>query len=138
MFFGAIRLYYADFRQARGLDGFEAAYAHNREAPIDVMPEHDLLTQSVKAIVATTLEWQGVARKLLVLIDEAARSIDIAHQPRKVTSAESKSLEPSNDAVTKMAHELGYCVHLRHCIIEMAAPSETRQGGSSHSGMPMA
>ena len=54
------------------------------------MPEHDLLTQSVKAIVATTMEWQGVARKLLALIDEAARSIDIAHQPRKLRSAELK------------------------------------------------
>lgn len=58
---------------ACGLDGFEAAYARNRELATDVILEHDPLAQSVEAFMATRRQWQGSAWELLKEIGPATR-----------------------------------------------------------------
>ncbi len=90
---------FATWAVACGLDGFEAAYAANRQAAIDVILEHDVLARAVRAFVQQ--EWAGTASELLdvlgptikitnakVLSDELARfapmlrtvGLDIRHQ----------------------------------------------------------
>jgi hypothetical protein len=59
--------------QSCGLDTFEAAYARNRQNAIDVILEHDILAQSVKALVTAKGEWQGTAMELLDQIGSTAR-----------------------------------------------------------------
>ena len=57
---------FATWAVACGLDGFEAAYAANRQAAIDVILEHDPLAQAVRALVKN--EWAGTATELLDLL----------------------------------------------------------------------
>jgi hypothetical protein len=57
---------------ACGLDGFETAYARNRQGATDAMLEHDLLAQAVEAFMATWREWRGAASDLLQEIGHVA------------------------------------------------------------------
>ena len=61
---------------ACGLDGFEAAYARNRQAAIDVILEHEPLARSVEAFMARRKVWRGAAWELLKEIGPAARCAD--------------------------------------------------------------
>jgi hypothetical protein len=54
---------------ACGLDGFEAAYAANRQAAINVALEHDALACAVRALVAQQRMWEGTATELLDIIE---------------------------------------------------------------------
>ena len=53
---------------ACGLDGFEQAYAANRQAAIEVALEHDVLARAVRALMAERREWEGTASELLDLL----------------------------------------------------------------------
>ena len=64
---------FATWSVACGLDTFEAAYARNRQNAIDVILEHDILAQSVKALVTAKGEWQGTAMELLDQIGPTGR-----------------------------------------------------------------
>ena len=64
---------FATWCVACGLDGFEEAYARNRQNAIDVMLEHDLLALALKAFMATRREWRGAAWQLLKEIGPVAR-----------------------------------------------------------------
>ena len=64
---------FATWSVACGLDTFEAAYARNRQNTIDVDLEHDILGQSVKALVAAKGEWRGTAMELPDQIGPTAR-----------------------------------------------------------------
>jgi len=55
---------FATWAVACGLDGFETAYAANRQAAIDVILEHDVLARAVRAFVRQE-EWVGTASELL-------------------------------------------------------------------------
>jgi hypothetical protein len=61
---------------ARGNDAFEAAYARNRQNAVDTVLEHDLLAQSLKALVAAEGAWRGTCQELLDRIGNAARITD--------------------------------------------------------------
>jgi hypothetical protein len=80
---------FATWSVACGLDvdGFETAYAANRQAAIDVILEHDPLAQGVQALVKK--EWEGTATELLDLLGP---SIKIANP--KVLSDELMRLSP--------------------------------------------
>jgi hypothetical protein len=72
---------------ACGLDGFEAAYARNRQGATDAMLEHDLLAQAVKAFMATRREWRGAASELLREIGHVAGCLkprELADQLRRL------------------------------------------------------
>ena len=65
----------ADFETwavACGLDGFERAYAANRQNAINVALDHDVLAASIKALVAER-PWQGIAQELLDEIGPGAK-----------------------------------------------------------------
>jgi hypothetical protein len=62
---------FAHWAVACGLDGFEAAYASNRQNAIAVMLEHDPLAQALLATVQT--EWTGTASELLDLVGPATK-----------------------------------------------------------------
>jgi hypothetical protein len=100
---------FAAWGVACGLDGFEAAYARNRQNATDVILEHDILAQSVKALINATGKWQGTAMELLdqigataritnpkVLSDQLRRlapglrsiGIDVTHEPRTANRRE--------------------------------------------------
>jgi hypothetical protein len=77
---------FATWAVACGLDGFETAYAANRQAAIDVILEHDPLAQAVRALVKN--EWEGTATELLDLLGPSI----------KITNPKSLS-----DALTRLA-----------------------------------
>jgi hypothetical protein len=64
---------FATFSVACGLDGFEQAYAANRQAAIDVALEHDMLARAVRALAAQRGAWEGTASELLDLLGPTAR-----------------------------------------------------------------
>jgi hypothetical protein len=66
---------FATWCAACGLDA-EAAYSRNRQNAIDAILDHDLLAQSLKALVAAEGEWRGTAQELLDQIGDAARVRD--------------------------------------------------------------
>ena len=78
---------FATWAVACGLDGFETAYAANRQAAIDAILEHTPLAQAVRALVAD--EWTGTATELLDLLGP---SIKITNP--KVLSDELTQLAP--------------------------------------------
>ena len=59
---------FATWGVACGLSGFEAAYAANRQAAIDVLLEHDLLAKSVMTMLE--LPWTGAPQRLLNVIGQ--------------------------------------------------------------------
>ena len=94
---------FATWAVACGLDGFEVAYASNRQAAIDSVLEHDALARAVRALMAKRRTWQGTATELLdqlgdvspnpkTLSDELRRlapllrsvGIDVRHHRTKV------------------------------------------------------
>jgi hypothetical protein len=78
---------FAHWAVACGLDGFEAAYAANRQNAIATMLEHDALAQALRATVQT--EWIGTASELL---DAIGPVTNIANA--KVLSEELKRIAP--------------------------------------------
>ena len=64
---------FATWAVACGLDGFEQAYAANRQAAIDVALEHDVLARAVRALMVQQREWKGTASELLDLFGPAVR-----------------------------------------------------------------
>jgi hypothetical protein len=60
---------FAHWAVACGLDGFEAAYAANRQNAIATMLEHDALAQALRATVQD--EWEGTASQLLDVLGPA-------------------------------------------------------------------
>jgi hypothetical protein len=60
---------FAHWAVACGLDGFEAAYAANRQNAIATMLEHDALAQALRATVQD--EWVGTASQLLDVLGPA-------------------------------------------------------------------
>jgi hypothetical protein len=100
---------FATFAVACGLDTFEAAYARNRQNATDAILEHDILAQTIKALVAEKGTWQGTAMELLdeigpvaqiknpkVLSDRLSRlapalrthGIRVTHEPRTASRRE--------------------------------------------------
>src|SRR4029077_21010715 len=67
---------FATWCAACGLSGFEAAYAANRQAAIDVVLEHDVLARAVRALVAQQDMWEGTASELLDLVGPAVRGMN--------------------------------------------------------------
>jgi hypothetical protein len=64
---------FATWAVACGLDGFEQAYAANRQAAIDVALEHDVLARAVRALMVENHAWQGTASELLDLLGELSQ-----------------------------------------------------------------
>jgi hypothetical protein len=64
---------FAVWSTACGLDEFEAAYAANRQAAVDVALDHDVLARAVRALVAQRHAWEGTASELLDLLGPAIR-----------------------------------------------------------------
>jgi hypothetical protein len=97
---------FATWAVASGLEGFEAAYAANRQAAVDVILAHDVLTQAIQALVRH--QWQGTCSELLdalgpvgvknpkALSDELRRlapmlrsvGIEVTHEKRTATRRE--------------------------------------------------
>ena len=61
---------FATWAVACGLDGFEGAYAANRQNAIDALLENDLLA---KSLMALDLPWQGTAQALLNVVGPATK-----------------------------------------------------------------
>jgi hypothetical protein len=92
---------FATWGVACGLDTLEAAYARNRQNAIDVILEHDLLAQSVKALVAAEGEWRGIAQELLDRIGRAARITD----PRALSDRLRRLAQPLRSHGISISHE---------------------------------
>jgi hypothetical protein len=89
---------FATWAVACGLEGFEGAYASNRQNAIDVLLEHDLLA---KALMTLVLPWKGTAQSLLYTVGPAAK---IANP--KVLSDELRRLTPMLRTVgIEVSHE---------------------------------
>jgi hypothetical protein len=78
---------YAVWAKACGLNTFEAAYAANRQAAINVILDHDVLARAVRAFVQR--EWTGTASELL---DALGPAVKVANA--KVLSDELTRLAP--------------------------------------------
>jgi hypothetical protein len=90
---------FATFSAACGLDGFEQAYAANRQAAINVILDHDVLAKAVKALVQQG-EWAGTASELL----------DVLGPVDKITSP-----KPLSDALIRLAPMLRTVgIHVSH------------------------
>jgi hypothetical protein len=66
---------------ACGIDGFEQAYADNRQRAIYVLLEYDPLASAVRKLMAHRKQWHGTAKKLL---DEIGPVTDI-RSPQKLS-----------------------------------------------------
>ena len=92
---------FATWAVACGVGGLEAAYARSRQGAIDVILEHDLLAQSLEALMATRREWRGAAHELLDQIGEAARISD----PRALSDRLRRLAQPLRSHGILIAHE---------------------------------
>jgi hypothetical protein len=92
---------FATWGVACGVDTLEAAYARNRQNAIDVILEHDLLAQSVKALIAAEGEWRGTAQELLDRIGGAARISD----PRALSDRLRRVAQPLRSHGISISHE---------------------------------
>jgi hypothetical protein len=64
---------FAHLAVACGLDTFEAAYAANRQAAVDVILAHDPLAQALLKFVPQEHEWRGTAQELLNSLGAAVK-----------------------------------------------------------------
>jgi hypothetical protein len=64
---------FATWAVACGLEGFEAAYAANRQNAINVLLENDLLA---KSLMALELPWEGTAHSLLNIVGPATKVVN--------------------------------------------------------------
>jgi len=92
---------FAIWSAACGLDTFEAAYARNRLDAADAILEHDLLAQSLKALVAAKVEWRGTSQELLDQIGNAARITD----PRTLSDRLRRLAQPLRSHGIWISHE---------------------------------
>jgi hypothetical protein len=92
---------FATWAVACGVGGLEAAYARSRQGAIDVILEHDLLAQSLEALMATRREWRGAAHELLDQIGEAAPISD----PRALSDRLRRLAQPLRSHGILIAHE---------------------------------
>jgi hypothetical protein len=92
---------FATWCAACGHDAFEAAYAHNRQDAVDTVLEHDLLAQSLKALVAAEGAWRGTCQELLDRIDNAARITD----PRALSERLRRLAQPLRSQGISISHE---------------------------------
>ena len=122
---------FATWAVACGLDGFEQAYAANRQAAIDVVLEHDVLARAVRALVVQQREWQGnrerAARPLrarspnperegLIGRAEPARA-HVAHRRGRRAAPPDQRPARNHDrpaAVTQVTRTFRVVRHLRH------------------------
>ena len=64
---------FATWSVACGLNGFEEAYAANRQVSVEVILEHDLLAQALKELVEQQSSWRGTAQELLNIVGPATK-----------------------------------------------------------------
>jgi hypothetical protein len=63
---------FAHWAVACGVEGFEAAYAANRQNAIEVMLSHDPIAKAVRALVAKRKQWAGTMDGLLDVVGPPA------------------------------------------------------------------